>query len=191
MGRKVCQGVAAPSETVFPCSAVPPLRGFGLRNGKVPYTGVSADDVGPDFFLVSDFSSGVVSCRFGGRAYDALHAGNQCPGRGPPFGASLGVTVLFPGAECTLGSARTAGSLFRESVVPRHIWISSVKLPEFPQAAYRKVVEQFFHPVLAFRIVEPFDEVEDSFVITSAALDRGHNFIHVLFFRMLNIIGFL
>jgi len=56
-----------------------------------------------------------------------------------------------------------------------------VKLSELLQAAYWKVVEWLFRPVLAFRIVEPFDEVENSFVISPAALDRGHNFFDVVF----------
>ena len=56
-----------------------------------------------------------------------------------------------------------------------------MKLSELLQAAYWKVVEWLFRPVLAFRIVEPFDEVENSFVISPAALDRGHNFFDVVF----------
>jgi len=46
-----------------------------------------------------------------------------------------------------------------KSVVPRRVWISLVKLPEFLQTTYRKVVEWFFRPVFAFRIVKPLDKV--------------------------------
>jgi len=58
-----------------------------------------------------------------------------------------------------------------EPVVPRRIWILLMKLSEFFQATIRKVVEWFFRPVFTFRIVELFYEVEDSFVISSAAFD--------------------
>jgi len=47
-----------------------------------------------------------------------------------------------------------------------------MKLPEFLQTAYRKVVEWLLRPVLALRIVEPSDQVENPFVIPSAALAR-------------------
>jgi len=52
-----------------------------------------------------------------------------------------------------------SGLALSEPVVPRQVWIPSMKLPEFLQTAYRKVVEWLFRPVFAFRIVEPFDEV--------------------------------
>jgi len=51
------------------------------------------------------------------------------------------------------------GLALGEPVVPRRVWISSVKLPEFLQTAYRKVVEWFFRPIFSFRIIEPLDEV--------------------------------
>jgi len=56
-----------------------------------------------------------------------------------------------------------------------------MKLPEFLQTTYRKVVERFFPPVFAFRIVEPFDKIEDYFVISPAAFDRGNNYVNVVF----------
>jgi len=56
-----------------------------------------------------------------------------------------------------------------------------VKLPEFLQATYRKVVKLFLCPVLGFWIVEPFDEVKDSFAVTLAALGRGYDFLHIVF----------
>jgi len=76
-----------------------------------------------------------------------------------------------------------------ELVVPWRIWISLMKLSEFFQAAYRKVVKFFFRPVFVFRIVEPFYEVEDSFVISSAVFDRGHYFVDVVFLRLLNVVS--
>ena len=45
----------------------------------------------------------------------------------------------------------------QEWLVSRRIWILSVKLPEFLQASFRKVVERFFCPVLAFRIIKLSD----------------------------------
>jgi len=52
-----------------------------------------------------------------------------------------------------------------ELVVPRCIWVSLMKLPEFLQTAYRKVVIRFFRPALLLRIVEPLDEVENLLVV--------------------------
>jgi len=75
-----------------------------------------------------------------------------------------------------------------ELVVPRRVWISSVKLPELLQTAYRKVVKWFFRSVFAFRVVEPFDEVKDSLAISAAAFDRGHNFVDIVFLRLLNVV---
>jgi len=66
------------------------------------------------------------------------------------------------------------GLALAEPVVPRHVWISLMKLSEFLQTAYQKVVEWFFCPVLAFWIVEPLDKVENPFVIASPSLGRRH-----------------
>jgi len=74
------------------------------------------------------------------------------------------------------------GLALGELVVPRRVWISLVKLPELLQTAYQKVVEWFFRPVFAFRVVVPFDKVKDSLVISPALFDRGHNFIDIVFF---------
>jgi len=68
-----------------------------------------------------------------------------------------------------------------EPVVPRRVRILLMKLPEFLQTTYRKVVVWFFCPVLAFRIVEPFDEIENSLDIFQAVLERGHNVFHIVF----------
>jgi len=64
-----------------------------------------------------------------------------------------------------------SGLALGEPVVPQRVRIPLMKLLEFLQTAYRKVVEQLLGPVLAPRIVQPSDQIEDSFVISSAALD--------------------
>jgi len=69
-----------------------------------------------------------------------------------------------------------------------HLDFVDETLGVFP-GAYRKVVKFFFHPVFVFRIVEPFYEVEDSFVISSAVFDRGHYFVDVVFLRLLNVVS--
>jgi len=58
-----------------------------------------------------------------------------------------------------------------EPVVPRRVWFLLMKLLEFLQTTYRTVVQWLFHPVLAFRIVEPFDQIEDSLVFSPAVFD--------------------
>jgi len=63
-----------------------------------------------------------------------------------------------------------------------------VKLPEFLQTTYREVVEWFFRPVSAFRIVEPFDEVKGPFVISPATFGRGHNFVDIVFLGLLDVV---
>ena len=61
-----------------------------------------------------------------------------------------------------------------------------MKLPEFLQTAYRKVVEWFFCPVLPFWKVEPFGEVEDP----SSLLPGRHYFLDVVLFRLFDVVGF-
>jgi len=46
-----------------------------------------------------------------------------------------------------------------------------MKLPELFQTTYQKVVEWFFRPVLVLQIVALLDEIENSLVISLAALD--------------------
>jgi len=65
-----------------------------------------------------------------------------------------------------------------------------MKLPKFLQTSYRKIVEWLFLPVFAFQIVKPFDKVENSFVISPAAFDRGHNFFDIVFFRLFDVVRF-
>ena len=83
---------------------------------------------------------------------------------------------------------RGSGLALGEPVVPRRVRILLMKLPEFLLTAYRKVVKWFLRSVLAFRIVEPSDQIEDPLVIALAALNRGHNFLHVVFLTLLNVI---
>jgi len=83
-----------------------------------------------------------------------------------------------------------SGLALGDPVVPRRVWILSMKLPEFLQTAYRKVVERLFRSVFAFRIVEPFDKVKDSFVISPAALNQGHNFFHIIFLQLFDVLCF-
>ena len=77
------------------------------------------------------------------------------------------------------------GLALGEPVVPRRVWVPSMKLSELLQTAYRKVVEWFFCPVPAFRIVEPFDEVKDS----SSLFAGRHYLFDIVFFRMLDVVG--
>ena len=72
-----------------------------------------------------------------------------------------------------------------EPVVPRHIWIPLVKLSEFLQAAYRKVIIWFFRPVLPVWVVEPFDEVQDAAPFPGAPKDR----INIVFLALFDIVG--
>jgi len=65
-----------------------------------------------------------------------------------------------------------------------------MKLWEFLQTAYRKVVKWFFRPVLAFWIVEPLDEVENPFVIASPSPGRRHYLLDILFLRLLDVVCF-
>jgi len=83
------------------------------------------------------------------------------PGSDLPDGP-LVLPKNVPWSDRAFGDGITAewleatGSL-SESIVFQGVWIPLVEFSEFLQAAFRKVVEGFFRPVLAFRIVEPFD----------------------------------
>jgi len=63
-----------------------------------------------------------------------------------------------------------------------------MKLPEFLQTAYRKVIEWLLCPVLALQIVKPSDQVENPFVVSPATLDRGHNFLHIVLLALFNVV---
>jgi len=84
---------------------------------------------------------------------------------------------LAPGADRSLALG--------ELVVPRHIWISLVKLSEFLQAAYRKVIVWFFCPVLPVWVVEPFDEVQDAAPFPGAPKDL----VNIVFLTLFDIVG--
>jgi len=57
--------------------------------------------------------------------------------------------ALWKGVNLALG----------EPVVPRSVWVFSVKLSKFLQTSYGEVVEWLFGPVPLVGIVEPSDEV--------------------------------
>jgi len=72
-----------------------------------------------------------------------------------------------------------------EPVVPRRVWISSVKLSEFLQVAYRKVIVWFFCPVLPVQLVEPFDEVQDVASFHGARKDL----VNIVLLALFDIVG--
>ena len=72
-----------------------------------------------------------------------------------------------------------------EPVVPRSVWVLPVKLPEFLQTSYRKVIIWFFRLVLSVRVVEPFDEVQDAAPFPGAPKDL----INIVFLALFDIIG--
>jgi len=72
-----------------------------------------------------------------------------------------------------------------EPVVPWRVWISSVKLSEFLQAAYRKVIVWFFCPVLLVWVVEPFDKVQNAAPFPGALQDL----VNIVFLALYDIVG--
>jgi len=72
-----------------------------------------------------------------------------------------------------------------EPVVPRRVWIPSVKLSKFLQAAYRKVIVWFFCPVLPVWVVEPFDKVQDAAPFPGASKDL----VNIVFLALFDIVG--
>ena len=80
-----------------------------------------------------------------------------------------------------------SGLALGEPVVPRRVWASSVKLPEFLQTAYRKVVVWFF---CSFVVAEPFDQVEDPFLVSPPVFSRGFHFLDVVLVRLFDVVGF-
>jgi len=85
----------------------------------------------------------------------------------------------MPGADRSLALG--------EPVVPRCVWILSVKLSEFLQAAYRKVIVWFFCPVLPVWVVELFDEVQDVVPFPGAPKDL----VNIVFLTLFDIVGLL
>jgi len=73
-----------------------------------------------------------------------------------------------------------------EPVVPRRVWVPSVKLPKFLQAPYRKVIVWLFRPVLPVRVVEPFDEVQDAAPFLGAPKDL----VNIVLLALFDVVGF-
>jgi len=72
-----------------------------------------------------------------------------------------------------------------ELVVPRRVWIPSVKLSKFLQAAYRKVIVWLFCPVPSVWVVKPLDEVQDAAPFLGAPKDL----INVIFLALLDVVS--
>ena len=74
-----------------------------------------------------------------------------------------------------------------ELVVSQRVWISLVKLSEFLQATYQKVIVWFFGPVLSVWLVEPFDEVQDAAPFPGAPKDL----VNIVFLALFDIVSLL
>jgi len=61
-----------------------------------------------------------------------------------------------------------------------------MKFPKPFPASFREIVVWFFRPVFSLRIVEPFDEIENSPSLSSGR----HYLLDVVFFRLLDVVGF-
>jgi hypothetical protein len=61
--------------------------------------------------------------------------------------------------------------LVNKSVVAWGVWVPVVKLPEFVQSAQGEVVVRLLRPILTFRVVKPFDEVENAAIVATPSLD--------------------
>jgi hypothetical protein len=72
-----------------------------------------------------------------------------------------------------------------ESVVPRHVWIPSVKLSELLQTVYWKIVEKLFSPILLVRIVEPFDKIQD----VAPFLAVSKDLVNIVFLALFDVVG--
>ena len=83
----------------------------------------------------------------------------------------------MPGADQSLALG--------ELVVSRSVWVLPVKLPEFLQTSYRKVIIWFFRPVLPVRVVEPFDEVQNTAPFPGAPKDL----VNIVFLALFDIAG--
>ena len=105
------------------------------------------------------------------------------------FLSVVGLLVLKSSAPSTHYRQVLGGSglALGESVVPRRVWASLVKLPEFLQTAYRKVVVWFF---CSFVVAEPFDKVEDPFPVSPPVFSQGFYFLDVVFIRLFDVVGF-
>jgi hypothetical protein len=93
--------------------------------------------------------------------------------RGAGLLSSPGKRVLYGVAAHTIGCVPGAGLLlFGKPVVAWGVWVPVVKLPEFVQSARGEVVVRLLRPISTFRVlVKPFDEVENTAVVTASSLD--------------------
>ena len=60
-----------------------------------------------------------------------------------------------------------------------------MKLSEFLQATYRKVIVWFFCPVPSVQVVEPFDEVQDAAPFPGAPKDL----VNIIFLALFDIVS--
>jgi hypothetical protein len=89
------------------------------------------------------------------------------------------------------GCAPGAGfSFVGEPVIAWGVWVPGVKLPEFVQTARGEVVVWLLGPITTFRVVKPFDKVEDAAVVSASSFDTGHDFFNVVLLALLDIVGF-
>jgi len=83
----------------------------------------------------------------------------------------------MPGADQSLALG--------EPVVPRSVWVLSVKLPEFLQTSYREVVVWLLCSVLPVWVVEPSDEVQDAAPFLGAPKDL----VNVVLLALFDVVG--
>jgi len=181
----VCLGVATPSGTVFPYSAVLPLCGLRLRNGVILYAGVGSSSIiifsSGVHFEPSCHKSDVLRAGTGVRAV-TLRMDPQWPRNVPRSDHAFGDRV-------TTELVRVTSSLY-EMIVFWCLWISPMEFTELFQSSFQEVVKGFLRPILPFWVVQPFDEVEYPFVIFPTAFDRRHNFFHIVFLALLDVVRF-
>ena len=75
-------------------------------------------------------------------------------------------------------------------IVAWGVWVPLVKFAEFFQTTRREVVVRFLRPVSTIREVKPFNEVENTAVVSASSFDTGHDFVDVVFLTLLDIVGF-
>lgn len=72
-----------------------------------------------------------------------------------------------------------------EPVVLRSVRVSSVKLPEYLQTSYRKVVVWLLSRVLTGRVVEPLDKVQNAASLLVASKDL----VKIVFLALFDVVG--
>jgi hypothetical protein len=80
--------------------------------------------------------------------------------------------------------------LLGKPIIAWGVWVPLVKLTEFFQTAQGEVVEGLLRPVSTIREVKPFDEVENTTVVSAPSFDTGHDFIDVVFLTLFDIVRF-